>query len=288
MINLSELAASVASEAPGFEGKWHTIEFQPVLEVPQRFVIGVVLSSKGRLREFRIAEDASRLKCFYGEGFSSGTWKWLREALAADLEQAKGSAAAKHQSASPQISLGEGFYVSGADALSVLSRTFARVVTVSRIEAKPRTMGLPQQELRKQVSRMLKLRLGTQFEAVHQEHGIQIKEAGHVYTFDVNYDDLKVASSVVSASYSDLTSARLNIQTCFSDLMMFSKLRPREQLGLAVLLPSSDTFPKATVSAWKSWWDEMSYKLKESNLMLFAESERPEELSEMMTDWYQE
>lgn len=287
MINLSELASSIASETLGFEGKWHTIEFQPVLDVPQRFVIGVALSSKGRLREFRIAEDASRLKCFYGDAFGSSTWKWLRDALISDLQQARGSSVAKHQSASPQISLGEGFYVSGSDELSVLSRTFARVVTVSRIETKPRVMGLPQLELRKQVSRMLKVKLGTQFEAVHQEHGIQIKEADHVYTFDVNYDDHKVASSVVSASYSDLTSARLNIQTCFSDLMTFRQLRAREQLGLAVLLPSAQAFPKTTVLAWQSWWDEMSYKLRESKLMLFAESERPEELSEMMTYWYQ-
>src|SRR3989475_5191188 len=35
-------------------------------DVPQTFVIGVALSEKGRLVDFRVAEDASRLKCFYG------------------------------------------------------------------------------------------------------------------------------------------------------------------------------------------------------------------------------
>lgn len=286
MINLSALAGSIKSEAPGFEGKWHTIEFQPVLDVPQRFVIGVAISSKGRLREFRIAEDASKLKCFYGDSFSGSTWKWLREQLSTDLVQAKGTVASKHQSLSPQIYLGEGEYASGSDILSVLSRTFARVVTVSRSEVKPRASGLPQQDLRNQISRMLKLKLGTQFESVHQENGIRIKEADQFYTFDVNYDDAKVASSVVSASYADLSAAQLNIQTSFSDLMMYGKLRKREQLGLAVLLPSTNNFSAMTVSLWNKWWEGMSYKLKESNLMLFAESEQPEELAEMMTDWY--
>ncbi len=286
MINLSALAGSIKSEVPGFEGKWHTIEFQPVLDVPQRFVIGVAISSRGRLREFRIAEDASKLKCFYGEGFSSSTWKWLREQLSADLLQAKGTVFSRHQSLSPQIYLGEGQYASGSDILSVLSRTYARVVTVSRSDAKPRAFGLPQQDLRKQISRMLKIKLGNRFEVVHQEYGIRIKEEDHFYTFDVNYDDAKVASSVVSASYADLSAAQLNIQTCFSDLMMYGKLREREQLGLAVLLPSTNNFSAMAISAWNRWWEGMSYKLKESNLMLFAESEQPEDLAEMMTDWY--
>lgn len=287
MINLSELASSLAHEASGFEGKWHIIEFQPVLEVPQRFVIGVALSSKGRLCEFRVAEDASRLKCFYGDAYNNSTWKWIRDELLADLQRAKGATLSKYESPSPQIHLSEGQYASGSDALAVLSRTFARVVTVSKAEVKPRSSGVAQQDLRKHMSRLLKLSLGAQFESVHQpEHGIRIQQEDLFYTFDVNYDDAKVASSVVSASYSDLALAQLNIQTSFSDLMMYGKLRQREQLGLAVLVPSTKNFSATVVSAWQKWWDSMSYKLKESDLMLVAESERPEELAEQMTDWY--
>src|SRR5256885_5719172 len=74
------------------------------------FVIGVALSEKGRLVDFRVAEDASRLKCFYGKRFSNETWGWLRNELLADLKANKGNGIAKYESPSPQISFGIGHY----------------------------------------------------------------------------------------------------------------------------------------------------------------------------------
>lgn len=289
MINLSALSNLVASEAPGFEGKWHTIEFQPELEIPQSFVIGVALSFKGKLVEFRVAEDASRLKCFYGDRFSKDTWGWLRNELLADLHDAKGCAVSKYESPSPQIHIGVGQYASGSDRLSVLSRTFARVVIVGQREAKQRSAGMPQHDLRLQMANLLKVRLGSEFEKIHQEEGCyRLMDGKTVHTFDINYDDSKIASSVVSASYVSLEKAQLNFSSSMSDLVMFNRLRPREQLGIAILVPSANTLPRSSVYAWDKWWDNMSYKLKESDLMLLGESERPEELAEMMQDWYKD
>ncbi|GAB2482351.1 hypothetical protein GCM10027082_36400 [Comamonas humi] len=287
MIDLGALANSVDSEAPGFVGKWHTIEFQPELDVPQSFVIGVALSAKGRLLGFRVAEDATRLKCFYGNRFSQETWGWLRNELLIDLQRAKDFAIARYESSSPQIRFGQGQYASGTDHLSVLARTFDRVVTVTKLEPKPRSAGVPQLELRAQLADLLKVRLGVLFESVHQDGDFyRLMDGDAVHTFDVNYDDSKIASSIVSASYVSLEKAQLNFSTSMSDLVMFNRLRPREQLGIAILVPSANTLPRASVYAWEKWWDNMSYKLKESDLMLLAESERPEELAEMMQNWY--
>ena len=287
MINLRAFAESVSSEAPNFEGKWHTIDFQPELDVPQTFVIGVALSEKGRLVDFRVAEDASRLKCFYGKRFSNETWGWLRNELLADLKANKGNGIAKYESPSPQISFGIGHYASGTDRLSVLARTFQRVVTVIPNEVKPRVYGMAQQDLRSQMAGLLKQRLGTQFEVIHQDEDCyRVVDGSTVHTFDVNYDNLKVASSVVSASYVNLATAQLNLSSSMSDLLMFNKLRPREQLGLAILVPSKNTLPSASVYAWEKWWENMSYKLKESELMLLAEADQPEILAEIMQDWY--
>jgi hypothetical protein len=67
---------------------------------------------------------------------------------------------------------------------------------------------------------------------------------------------------------------------------MFKAIRPREQLGIAVLMPSTEFFPKATVDAWGEWWSEESYKLRESKYILIAESDKVEILADQVLDWY--
>lgn len=287
MIDLSQLAQASDTAAPGFEGKWHAIEFQPELHVPQFFVIGVALSRAGKLVGFRVADEAAKLQCFYGDRFSRDTWGWLRGELAADLQQAKNAAWSRYVGASPQIRIGEGHYVSGPDANAVLSRMFGRVVTVTAPERKPRNQGIPQPALRSKIAELMKMRLSTRYEAISvPEGGVQIKDGDRFHSFDITYDDSETASSVVSACYLDLTTARYNVVSAFADLDMYHKVRTRKQLGLAVLVPSTTLLPSANVYAWEKWWDNFSYKLRESNLVLLAESEQPEELAEKLQDWY--
>ncbi|WP_422842574.1 hypothetical protein [Acidovorax sp. M2(2025)] len=287
MIDLSQLAKATDAVAPGFEGKWHTIEFQPELHVPQFFVIGVALSRAGKLVNFRVAEEAARLQCFYGDRFSRDTWGWLRSELAADLQLAKNSPWSRYVSASPQIRVGEGHYVSGSDANSVLSRIFERVVTVTAPERRPRNQGITQPALRQKMAELMKVRLSTRYETISQpEGGLQIKDGDKFHSFDITYDDTETASSVVSACYLDLNKARLNVVTALADLEMFRHVRTRKQLGLAVLTPSATLLPRANVDEWERWWENFSYKMRESNLMLLAESERPEELAEQVQNWY--
>jgi len=287
MIDLSQLAQAPDAVAPGFEGKWHAIEFQPELHVPQFFVIGVAISRAGKLVNFRIAEQASRLECFYGDRFSKDTWGWLRGELTADLQSAKSAAFSRYESASPQIRIGQGHYVSGSDANAVLSRAFERVVTVTAFDRKPRNQGITQPALRLQMAQLMKMRLSTQYEAISQpEGGLQIKDGDRFRTFDITYDDQATASSVVSACYLDLKTACYNVVSAFADLEMFHKVRTRKQVGLAVLLPSTTYMPTTNVVIWHKWWENFSGKLRDSHLVLLAESERPEELAEQVQDWY--
>src|SRR5256885_7147491 len=122
---------------------------------------------------------------------------------------------------------------------------------------------MAQQDLRSQMAGLLKQRLGTQFEVIHQDEDCyRVVDGSTVHTFDVNYDNLKVASSVVSASYVNLATAQLNLSSSMSDLLMFNKLRPREQLGLAILVPSKNTLPSASVYAWEKRSEEHTSELQ--------------------------
>lgn len=271
----------------GFEGQWHAIHFQPDLSVPQTFVIGAALSSKSKLVAHRVAEEAPRLKFFYQNRFSKDVWSFLRTELVAELDARLGKSPSGFTSASPQLVLSPGHYVSGSSRDSVLSRTFERIVTVVAGDRKPRHTGLPQQELRQAVGNYLKLKFSSRFESISQpEEGLQIRDGDSVHTFDIGFDDSKVASSVVSASYSTLDKARLNVYNAMNDLTMYRAIREREQIGLAVLLPTTEDFPTETVGLWKKWWADESYKLKESNLFLIAESSRAEDLADQVSDWY--
>ena len=275
------------AQPAGFEGQWHAIEFQPELSVPQRFVIGVALSQKGKLTHMRVAEEAGRLKCFYGNRFTADTWQWLRTELLADLNQARGTTLSKLQSASPQIMVSAGHYASGSSADAALSRTFERVVTVVSKDRAPRAQGITQPELRKMMARLLKVRMSTGFEAISQsDDGVLIANNGTVHAFDVTYDDGATASSVVSACYAGLDTAKMNVMAATNDLATFTRIRKREQIGLAVLQPSTEFFAAESVRAWQDWWGHFSYKLRESDLVLLAEASTPEALAEQVSNWY--
>jgi hypothetical protein len=287
MIDLSHLVPTAADHSSAFECKWHAIDFQPDLTVPQRFVIGAALSHNGKLTHFRIAEDAPKLKCFYAQRFSREVWSWMREQLMAELAESKGSAIAKFSSASPQIALGEGFYTSGSDANAALSRTFERIVTVVGGDKKKRDRGITQGELRTHVGRILRMTMSTRYEALAMpEGGLQILDQGQTHTFDIGFDDNVTASSVVSACYASLDTARLNIMTAMHDLYTFLKIRSRDQIGIAILAPSTSTLSSESVKLWQDWWGHESYKIRESKLVLLAESDNAEELADKVSDWY--
>ncbi len=270
-----------------FEGSWHALEFQPDLSVPQKFVIGALLSRKGKIVAFRVAEEAPRLKCFYADRFSKQVWRYLKDEIHAEMKSAMGSAPGKFRSASPQISLSPGAYVSGISLDSALSRTFDRIVTVVGGEKRVRMTGVPQAELRTSMAQLLKVSMRSKYEEISRnETGILIQDGDLFRSFDITYDDAKVASSVVSASYASLESSSLNIYKAMNDLTTFKAIREREQIGIAVLTPSTDYFSKQTVQVWNDWWSNESYKLKQSRLLLVAESDRVEVLADQVLDWY--
>lgn len=290
MINLRQLAQGGAPErSAGFEGQWHAIDFQPDLVAPQRFTIGVALSQKGKLTHFRIAEEAPKLKCFYAQRFSKEVWSWLRTELMAELSLTRSTTLSKFVSASPQIHIGQGFYASATSADSALSSSFDRIVSVVARDKKSNNKGVPQDALRLDMARLLKQKMNTQFEQVFQgDHGMQITHDNLVHTFDIGYDDHKTAASVVSGSYAGLDTAQLNVMTAINDLHTFSHIRKREQIGLAVLTPSVKLLPAETVKAWQDWWGHFSYKLRESDLVLLAESDDTEVLADQVLDWYKD
>lgn len=288
MINLRHIANASNAQQAGFEGKWHAIDFQPDLTVPQRFVIGVALSQKGKLTHFRIANEAPKLKCFYAQRFSKEVWEWLQAQLSTELKQHEGSAVGQFASASPQITLGTGFYASASDANTALSRAFQRIVTVVGTEKRVNNRGLGQLDLRAQVGDLLKTTMKARYSEIAQPHGIQLLNDGLVSTFDIGFDDKVTAASVVSASYVSLDTAKINVITAINDLYMFLKIRKREQIGIAVLTPTTALLPPEAVNMWKIWWKNESEKLKDSELVLLAESDSPEQLASDVADWFPE
>lgn len=287
MISLDHFTSQATDTTVGFEGQWHAIYFQPDLSVPQTFVIGAAVSTKGKLSAYRIAEEAPRLKCFYQERFSRDVWSFLKTELDAELNDRVGKSTAGFISASPQLVLSQGNYVSGSSRDSVLSRTFGRIVTVVAGDRKPRHSGIQQAELRQSVREYLKRKMSTRFEQFNQsEHGLQIKDGDAIHTFDITFDDTAIAGSVVSASYSNLEKASFNVYKAMNDLTMYKAIRSRERIALAVLMPTIDDFPKETVVSWNNWWQQESYKLKESKLFLISESSNADALAEQVSDWY--
>ncbi len=288
MIDMDWVAAQASqSPQPGFEGRWHAIEFQPELTVPQRFVIGVALSSKGKLTRFRVANEAPKLKCFYEQRYSTSMWKFLHQELESELTERTGLPVAKYVSGSPQVHLGVGHYVSGASADAALNRTFDRIVTVVRKDKPARLTGMAQAELRNSVSTLLKRQLQLRFDAIAQpEQGMIIKEGNVLHYFDVQYDTPKVACSVVSAFNSGLDTTQLNVLKAWTDLNALNRIRPKEQIGLAVLKPAPKFLPPSALNAWQDWWSDFTYKLRRDERILLAEETEVSVLAGHIGDWF--
>jgi len=288
MIDMDWVAAQARqSLRPGFEGRWHAIEFQPELAVPQRFVIGVALSTKGKLVRFRVANEAPRLKCFYEQRYSNSVWKYLRQELESELTERTGLPVTKYVSGSPQVHLGAGHYVSGTSEDAALNRTFERIVTVVRKDKPVRLTGMAQAELRSSVSNLLKRQLQLRFDAIAQpEQGMIIKEGEVLHYFDVQYDNTKVACSVVSAFNSGLETTKLNMYQAWNDLNALNRIRPKEQIGLAVLKPAPKFLPQPALTAWQDWWSDFTYKLRSDNRILLAEETEVSVLADQIGDWF--
>lgn len=288
MIDLEYLSTLVGdADKPGFEGHWHAIELQPDLAVPQRFVIGVALSRNGKLDTYRLAEEAPRLKCFYEKRFSLDVWRFLRSELDSELKLHRGKPTKRYQSSSPQVSLGNGHFVSGISTDSALNRTFERIVTVVGKDRKPRATGINQAELRAAVGRWLKSSMSTRYEEIAQpEGGILIRHQDVLHQFDIGLDDHRTASSVISGCNAGMELSKLNVLTAWNDLNAFAKIRERDQIGIAVLQPTTQNIPAETVKAWSAWWADFTYKLKESSHVLLAEDTTPEGLALQVSHWY--
>jgi hypothetical protein len=124
----SIVANVVGCEDVVYEGQWHAITFQPDLSSPQSFVIGVGLTSEGRLTHFRVTHDLSKLKCIYESRFEGCEWDWLLMRLEKELYQAVSDRCEAFSSSSPQIHFSGGHFIADDNANSALNRTFERVV----------------------------------------------------------------------------------------------------------------------------------------------------------------
>lgn len=288
MIDLSRITPAPPAEPAAFRGQWHAIEFQPELDVPQRFIVGAAVSADGRLLGWRMAQQANRLRCFYGTRYGSSLWAWLLEEAEMDLQAARGHPVAGFESRSPQLRIGPGAYTSGADWQSALARTFDRIVTVYSADRLPRYQGITQAELRAATNERLKLALPLSFGQFAQpESGVVVIDGDDRHVFDVTHDDGRLATTVVSACYANLDTAQANVYRATADLFRYRAKRPRQQLGLAVLQPTAqDAMPAETRAAWRAWWAEESYKFKQADDILVADPAAADGIAQALADWY--
>jgi hypothetical protein len=290
MIALHTTDLTHTPAAAEFVGHWHAIELQPEIEVPQRFVIGAAVSRNGKLVAWRLASEAPRLKCFYGQRYSVTTWQWMLQQLERDLAQAKGELISRFTSRSPQVCVGAGMHTSASSAEIALGRAFDRIVTVLNPQERKRSVqGIAQDDLREQVNEQLKLQWGLRFSRIAQESGrVVIKDGGEFHSFDVTHDDGQTATTVVSACYGTLETAKLNLMSATADLMRFREMNYRKQVGLAVLQPTSIGLPDDRLKAWMDFWHEETYKYKRADDFLIAEPIDVDGTVKTLVDWYPE
>ncbi|TCJ14958.1 hypothetical protein EZJ19_08750 [Parasulfuritortus cantonensis] len=283
---------SIATKIPGvaFSGAWSTIEIQPDVFAPQRFTVGVVVQSPGERLHFKLLDDLRKFDCIYHSYFPQ---KSIREIMAHAEETLRRGV--QQKIAIPEIvfdtyclSLSQPQYTSGDDLELTVERLFREVVIMSPIPNKLKSefesMDTP--HARKIVNDELKRIAHLDFDRIVNENnqGILLEEDGVKHYLDLNLLTARACGSVTSAVYKTPQSVELNLLKSSRDLTTYSRVRKLNDVGLFLLLPSSDSIEPKDYKRIENVIGEYEWKLEQDGFRVVSLPSAAE-LAREIYDW---
>lgn len=276
--------------APAFSGAWSTVELQPDVFVPQRFIIGVVVQSLGDRLHFKLLDDFKKFECIYHDQFPQRS---VRELLAY-AEQALRHAV-QTKTAIPEVAfetscltLSPPQYTSGEDRETTVERLFSEVVVMAKKSYKKGSdfESIDTPHARQLVNAELKRIAQMDYESIvnPNSQGVLLEEDGIKHFLDLNLLTMTACGSVTSAVYKTAQSVELNLLKSSRDLTTFSRIRKVNNIGLFLLTPEPSTIEEKDHKRIENVIDEYEWKLELDGFTVVSLAS-PTDLAKKIYDW---
>lgn len=280
----------VSMSAPAFTGRWATLELQPDLFSPQRFVVGVVLVDADSSIRFRLLEDLSAFECVYGRSEAAAirsligaAEKGLLRAVASGVRDASGVAFE-----CDNVSISVEMPTSGQSPEAVLARLYNDVVVMEPQPERAHTpfVSLDSLQVRRLVADELKRIAGIDHERIFVKGDEQlVKDAqGGVHRLDVSLRTRGGAGNIVSAVYKTPTTIELNLLRASRDLAAYGALRRLNSLALFVMSASPEQFSPSEYDKVVELLDDQCWRLERQGFRVET-FDSPRRIAEGIVQW---
>ncbi len=197
-----------------FSGLWRTIEWQPDLFNPQKFIVGIALESSEGETAFRLMEKAGRFECFFRPEPMAQEFNWLLSTARRDI--AAGKPISCHN-----LSLSDGLFINGTSIDAVAAELFEEIVIAARPtpeNSKAEEIGPDTSSVRRSVNDELKRIMSLDFERVSREHGHTLSN----HHLDVTLAPTGGCGSVISTCYRTPASIEIHLLRAAQDISAYA------------------------------------------------------------------
>jgi len=230
-MTLAELKKRTApAPTHGFAGVWRTIEWQPDLFTPQKFIIGVIIETSAK-RAFKLMDGPHRLECFFKPApitqEFNGMMAHLRHTLAEN-----------NPLLSHNLSISDGLFIQGGSMSDKLDQLFNEIVVAARPAqegTRNESVGPDTDTVRKTVASELKRIMGLRYEQVARENGETL--ANH--HLDVPLAPTHGAASIISGCYRSTSTIETKLLRAANDINAYAAALKKPKKAIFMQMPDA-------------------------------------------------
>lgn len=290
LLNLRSQATTV--NTPVFKGSWSSIEIQPDIFSPQKFIIGVAVQPINSRLHFKLLDEFKKFECVYGDKFSQSTIRELFNYAESTLRIAAQTKRplSEIEFDTEHLSISVPKYTSGADSEVTVERLFSEIVSMApHIRKKGREFeSIDTNKVRILVNEELKRIAHLDFEKIvlPDTSGMLYDDTSNNsrHYLDFNLLTKSACGSVVSAVYKTAATIEINLLRTTRDLTTYSRIKKINDTGVFLLLPNKEHLEPKEYKHIDELIGEQSWKLERDGIRVVG-LESHVELAKEVYSW---
>ena len=290
LLNLRSQATTV--NKPAFKGSWSSIEIQPDIFSPQKFIIGVVVQPAYSRLHFKLLDEFKKFECVYGDKFSQSTIRELFNYAESTLRMAAQNKRPLNEIDfdTEHLSISVPKYTSGSDSEVTVERLFSEIVPMAPHTRKKgkEFESIDTNKVRILVNEELKRIAHLDFEKIvlPDTSGMLYDDVSNNsrHYLDFNLLTKSACGSVVSAVYKTATTIEINLLRTTRDLTTYSRIKNINDTGVFLLLPNKELLDPKEYKHIDDLIGEQSWKLERDGIRVVG-LESHVALAKEVYDW---
>ncbi len=276
LLNLRSQATTVNTSA--FKGSWCSIEIQPDIFSPQKFIIGVAVQPENSRLHFKLLDEFKKFECVYGDRFSQSTIRELFNYAESTLRMAAQNKRplSEIDFDTEHLSISVPKYTSGADSEVTVERLFSEIVSMAPHKQKKgrEFESIDTNKVRYLVNEELKRIAHLDFEKIvlPDTSGMLYEDVStnSRHYLDFNLLTKSACGSVVSAVYKTATTIEINLLRTTRDLTTYSRIKKINDTGVFLLLPNKELLEPKEYKHIDDLIGEQSWKLERDGIRVVS------------------